>query len=527
MTVSKPTKAELIEEVERLRRRIAELEAKTTPKKDVKSPIPPIDEQLLEALADIMPVGVYVYRNDELLFANRAAYDIVGMDQAKTTPGELLATLLPEYADLVRKTEKARKAGHGAPESYEIEVTAKSGNVVWLLLYGRLIEFRGAPASLGVAMDVTEHRQTEAALQASQTNLQAIFESTDDYILLSDNTGSPVYFNTAYANIMKQVLGIEMKPGLKPHTFLEDPAAQEQWRGFHRRVLSGERFSFEYPLDLIEGEPRYLHVSYYPIEDNGEVVGFCEYTHDITDWKKAQAELARTNERLTEQLRRVAGSLTHEISNALYPANTTLHKLQERLAERSGQVGQERNLRVLDIAMKSIERAIGLTESVRLFSKLDPTQIDEYNNLLDTIESVLRENNSCLLNQGVTIQIEVSDNLSVRCPQPHLHSIIDNLLQNSVEAMRDTDQRRFSIKADISGELIVIVVTDTGEGITPENMPHIFEPFWTTNTTTGTGLGLSIVQRVVNLCGGTVDIQSTRGTGTTVVLSISGMEDSD
>ena len=525
MTLRKLTKAELIEEVERLRRRIDELEAKTPQKKDARSLLPPIDEQLLEALADVLPVGLYIYRNEELLFANRAAYDIVDMDPATTTPQELLATLLPEYADLVRKTEEARRAGHGAPDSYEVEVTAKSGNVVWLLLYGRLIEFRGEPASLGVAMDVTAHRQTESALRTSQANLQAIFENTDDYILLSDNTGSPVYFNTAYANIMRELLGIEMKPGLKPHTLLDDPAAREQWEEFHRRVLSGERFSVEYPVDFIEGEPLYLHVSYYPIENNGEIVGFCEYTHDVTERKRAEAELARTNERLTDQLRRVAGSLTHEISNALYPANATLHKLHERLAEQPGQESQERNLRVLDIAMKSLQRAIGLTESVRLFSKLDSSQVDEYTNPRDAIEIVLRENNSRLLHRGVSIQVDVPDNLLIRCPQPYLHSIFDNLLKNSVEAMRESDRSYFSIKADLSGEQIVIVVTDTGEGITPENLPHIFEPFWTTNTATGTGLGLSIIRRVIDLCKGTVDVQSTRGRGTTVTLSLPGMED--
>ncbi len=70
----------------------------------------------------------------------------------------------------------------------------------------------------------------------------ALLEDTDERILFSDSEGFPVYFNRAYAEAMKELLGLEMKPGIKPHELLPTAEAREVWEGFHRRVLSGEQF---------------------------------------------------------------------------------------------------------------------------------------------------------------------------------------------------------------------------------------------------------------------------------------------
>jgi PAS domain S-box-containing protein len=146
-------------------------------------------------------------------------------------------------------------------------------------------------------VEIAELKKIEASLQDSHANLQALLENTSDYILISDMHGSPTIFNTAYAEIMKEALGIEMKPGIKPHQLIKDKEAVAFWDGLHNRVLSGEKFRVEYAHRFSEENERHLEVSFHPIKQNGKVSGFSEVTRDITKRKRAEEALRRSEEK--------------------------------------------------------------------------------------------------------------------------------------------------------------------------------------------------------------------------------------
>ncbi len=135
----------------------------------------------------------------------------------------------------------------------------------------------------------------------AHANLAALLENTDDYILFSDTTGSPVFFNSAYANVVRYILGVEMRPGLKPHELLDDPEVRAAWDGFHRRVLSGERFTVEMEQPTPDGLRQY-EVRYNPVLDNGKIIGFSEFTRDITDRKRSEAALREARDRLEAEV---------------------------------------------------------------------------------------------------------------------------------------------------------------------------------------------------------------------------------
>ena len=140
--------------------------------------------------------------------------------------------------------------------------------------------------------------RAEEELRNSHANLSALLDNTDDYILVSDKKGFPVMFNSAYARIMKEALGIEMKPGLKPHKLLPDKKAVAWWDNLHRRVLSGEKFREVYTHDFGKGDIRHLEVSYCPIIRDGEVNGFVEITRDTTECKRVEGEFKKSEELL-------------------------------------------------------------------------------------------------------------------------------------------------------------------------------------------------------------------------------------
>ena len=147
-----------------------------------------------------------------------------------------------------------------------------------------------------------ERASAESELVKAHANLLALLENTEDFILFSDREGRPLFFNSAYARLMKHMLDLDMRPGLKPHELLPDPDARAMWDDFHRRVLGGERFSVEIEYPTPEGELHHFEVRYNPVLQDGEIVGFSEFSRDITDRKRADAALRDNQDRLEQEV---------------------------------------------------------------------------------------------------------------------------------------------------------------------------------------------------------------------------------
>jgi len=158
--------------------------------------------------------------------------------------------------------------------------------------------------------------------------LQALLEHTSDFIMIADAEAKPVAFNRAYAQIMNEALGIEMRPGLQPHKHLQDPAAIAYWDGLHQRVLGGEHFTIEYTQEFPGVGPRCVQVTFSPIERDGRIVGFCELSREITEQVATMAALAE-NERILRESQEVAriGSYRLDVTTGRWTSSKMLDEI--------------------------------------------------------------------------------------------------------------------------------------------------------------------------------------------------------
>ncbi len=158
------------------------------------------------------------------------------------------------------------------------------------------------------------YRDDATRAEQSHANLVALIENLDGFVLFSDCEGRPLFYNAAYAAVIKQLIDLDMAPGIKPHELLEDPAERARWDRYHARVLAGERFTGSYQHHLPDGKVRYFEISYTPVVQDNEVIGFAEFTRDVTAQREARDQLERMVAERTTELEKINRTLTEEIA---------------------------------------------------------------------------------------------------------------------------------------------------------------------------------------------------------------------
>lgn len=133
--------------------------------------------------------------------------------------------------------------------------------------------------------DITSRKHAETEVRTSQAQLKSIIESTNDYIALCDRDGNALYYNSAFANIVTEVFGMPVED-LKFPPYGPDHPDYSSYTDIFKRVLAGEQHSIDVKRILPDGTELYLKHSYNPVFEGDEVIGFSEFTHNITDLKE-------------------------------------------------------------------------------------------------------------------------------------------------------------------------------------------------------------------------------------------------
>lgn len=235
---------------------------------------------------------------------------------------------------------------------------------------------------------------------------------------------------------------------------------------------------------------------------------------------EAQARLNAAQAQLLQSAKlaavgELAASVAHEINNPLYAARNSLYLVEQDIPPDTPQ------RHFLTIAQNELGRIARIITRMRDFyrparDELEPTEINDL--LAETIELVQTH----LRHGQVTVAIDFCPHLPRLIAHPdQLRQVFLNLMLNACDAMPHGGQLHIATELsrdhDAGMQYVVVVVRDTGVGISPEHMPHLFEPFYTTKPQ-GTGLGLAISAHIVTQHGGHIQVESTPGAGSTFTV---------
>ena len=495
-----------------------------------------------EALVEQSLAGIYIVQDGLFRYVNPEFARIMGYDSPDQIVNNLhVADLIaPEHRETSLRNIQRHLADMNQHMRYALRGRRRDGSAVDLEVHGRGIQTNTGTAVIGLAIDVSERIKTEAALRQSEQLLRAVVEGTSDAIFIKDKTGRYLMANQATADILgctvPDILG-------QDDTAVFAPATAQQLMARDQAILEeGCTQTTEEQLTTLDGADWRFLVTKGPLLDaQGQVVGLFGMSRDITEIHQARLALQHHQ----EQLEAVVQQRTAELNLARQEAEQLAQVKSEFLANMSHEIRTPLNgvlglaqLGLQDTTSPSAQHLFGqIVQSGRLllgvvndildFSKIEAGKLQTEAipvNLRELLDRALAPIRQRAHDQGLTVDLHLASDLPICIESDplRLEQILLNLLTNAIKFTRTGG---ITLRAQRHDKRVLIQVSDTGIGMTDEQLANLFTPFTQADNSTtrrygGTGLGLTITKRLVELLGGDIQVRSQAGQGATFEISL-------
>ena len=344
-----------------------------------------------------------------------------------------------------------------------------------------------------------------ARLAEDKDFLETIFNTLQEGVAVVDGEGKITYRNRAAGRFL----------GLPETGEIGAWTLGRSLRGFDWRQLLRENRSSSGTIEVSYPESRILNYYLVPLEKSGRGGGLhAAIFHDVTR-ERAETKSALEAGRV-EALTLLAAGVAHELGNPLNSLHLHLQIMAKDLATLPETIGK-RIRESIGVCQQEIRRLDGLITQFLRAIRPHPVQ-KTMEDPAAVLEEALLPLEVELNNRGILLKKELSTSPQrVPMDREQMKQAIYNIVRNAMQAAGE--QGLISIQIHREGDFWVFECRDNGPGISPDHLPHLGSAFFTTRQD-GTGLGLMIVQRIAREHGGSVQITSREGRGTSVKLQI-------
>jgi PAS domain S-box-containing protein len=522
------TKGQLTSELVALRQRIAELEKVEAERKRAEGAVRESEERY-RAIFDSANDGIITLDTTGCVIAiNKKLEQMTGYRQE-----DFLGKNIAEFDMLTRKSLKLtlenfskRIRGIGVPP-YEIEIIASDGARLFAELNATpLREKDKIIGDMAIIRDITERKQAEAALKEysgrlekmveerteelreAQERFRGLYDSSHDAIGFASPDGTLVDVNNAFS----QLTGYSREELLSGKKYQDiTPEEYREWEAeIAERILrTGKSEEYEKEYIRKDGSRVSILVTRFDIKGyDGKSIGVAAIIKDITERKEMQERLL-LSEKLAV-LGQLAGGVGHELRNPLGAIKNAAYFLNMALEEPEPEVKE--TLQILEKEVATSERIIS---SLLDFARPKPPtrrKVDVNDVLQEALSRVT-------VPENVEVASQPAGALPVILADPdQLRQVFANIILNAIQAMPQGGRLVVKSEAPSPG-WVAVSFADTGVGISEEDLGRIFKPLFSTKAK-GIGLGLAVTKTLVEGHGGTIEVQTEMGKGSTFTVRL-------
>ena len=387
----------------------------------------------------------------------------------------------------------------------------------------------------GLSREIIARETAETARDTADQLYRAVFENAGDYLFViarsDDGEFTLLDGNRAFAEAtgfpIERIRGRSVQT-LQPGVVGEDLKAQYETVAATGKPLS-VRTEMQPP-----GGPRIWESTMVPVANaQGRVDRIVEVARDVTERERTEA--LRINAQKMEAVGHLTGGVAHDFNNLLQVIHGNLQLIEPVLKDNDAALQRLRN------AIRGADRAASLTRQLLAFARRQPLEPRVIN--LGRVVSEMGDMLGRTLGEQVAVETAVDESLWNALADPaQVESAILNLALNSRDAMGGQGKLTLELAntaigenvrahdgADVEpGQYVMLAISDTGHGMTPDVLARVFEPFFTTKAADkGTGLGLSMVYGFVKQSRGHVHIYSEVDEGTTIRIYLPRSRDAE
>lgn len=363
---------------------------------------------------------------------------------------------------------------------------------------------------ISIRQDITEHKRAEDAIRKSEQQYRSLVRATSQIVWQTNASGEVVEDIPTWREFTGQsvdeCIGWGWLNAVHP---TDQQHVAELWshavetKSFYEVECRIRNRVNEFGDFIVRGVPI--------LDKNGQITSWVGTGTDITEKKNYENQLIQAEKHAA--IGRMVGSVTHEINNPLQTIKNCLFLIQQDFE--SGSTSKE----PLEMALSETQRLSNIVGQLRQLYRpqsVQTTRSQELLSIIDEVHSLILPhlNNS----QVVWQPLPGLEPCSISCVRDQIIEVFLNITLNAVEAMQasggilSVNMVQSSDKAQIG-----VIISDTGPGVDPEILPHMFEPFTTTKEY-GLGLGLSICYGIIQKHGGQIAVDSQPGQGTSFTI---------
>ena len=485
-------------------------------------------EARFHTMADTAPVMIWMADTDKLCtFFNKGWLDFTGRTlEQELGFGWTEGVHREDFDHCLRNYVNSFNARQEFTMEYRLR--RYDGEYCWVLDHGvpRFESDGNFVGYIGTAIDITESKRAERALEKEREFLRQVIDIDPNFIFAKDREGRFTLVNQAvadaYGTTVEDLIG-KTDADFNPN--------REEVEFFHRMDLEvidtlKERFIPEEHLTDAQGNVRWLQTVKRPIIDkDGAANQILGASTDITERKQADSELQHNRQQLAHVTRistmgELAASLAHELNQPLTAILSNAQAAQRFMAANPPDLQEVQE--ILKDIVQDDSRASEVIQRMRALVKKEEVAFAPLD-LGEVIRDVARlvHSDAALLN--VDVALELYPNLpTVQGDRVQLQQVVLNLLLNAFDAMKDcpVNERRVVLQTEQDGaRMMKLAVRDRGPGLRGDKLDKIFQPFYTTKRD-GLGMGLSISRTIIEAHGGRLWAENNPDRGATFYFTM-------